>query len=220
MDKFHRAVGFFARHGFQIATHACGDRAVRETLDAYKKAGAGPGIRHRIEHVEAVSADDVPRFRAEGVVASMQPQHMMWLEPDRSDNYSRRLGPGRSRRLFPLRELVQAGASVVLGSDWPVASCDWREGMAAAQLRRPPGQRDRAAYDDQAIDALTALEGYTTRPADAVGDHDLGPLRVGRLADVTVLAEDPIDVTPDELVDVPVVLTVVGGEIVHRLGDR
>jgi predicted amidohydrolase YtcJ len=215
VDRYRRAVRFFAGHGFQCVTHACGDRGVREALDAYRAAGAAPGVRHRIEHIETLQPEDYPRFAAEGVVASMQAQHMMWLEPDRSDNWSRRLGAERCDRAFPIRDLQETGAVVTLGSDWPVARCDPREGMAAAQLRRPPGHPERAAYDDQAIDGLSALHGYTTRPALTAGDQDrLGQVRPGFCADLTVLAQDPVDCPPDELVATPVVLTVVDGEIV------
>jgi predicted amidohydrolase YtcJ len=219
--KYVRAVRFFAANGFQVVTHACGDRGVREALNAYRSAGAAPGIRHRVEHIETIQRDDLPRFAAEGVIASMQPQHMMWLEPDRSDNWSRRLGGGeRCDRAFRMRELLESGATVTLGSDWPVARYDWREGMAAAQLRRPPGFVDRAPYDDQAIDALTALHGYTTQPALTVGAQDrLGRVAPGFLADITVLAEDPVECAPDDLIHDPVVLTVVGGEVVFRGGS-
>jgi predicted amidohydrolase YtcJ len=217
-DKYVRAVRFFASNGFQVVTHACGDRGVREALNAYRSAGAVPGIRHRIEHIETIQPDDLPRFAAEGVIASMQPQHMMWLEPDRSDNWSRRLGGGeRCDRAFRARDLLESGATVTLGSDWPVARYDWREGMAAAQLRRPPGFVDRAPYDDQAFDALTALHGYTTKPALTVGEQErLGRVAPGFLADITVLEQDPVECAPDDLIHDPVVLTVVGGEVVFR----
>ncbi|HEY7076927.1 MAG TPA: amidohydrolase [Solirubrobacteraceae bacterium] len=217
MDKFRRAVAFFAGHGFQVVTHATGDRGVREALDAYRAAGAAHGIRHRVEHIETLQPDDLPRFAAEGVIASMQAQHMMWCEADRSDNWSRRLGPERCDRAWPIRSLVESGATVTLGSDWPVARYDWREGMAAAQLRRAPGHPDRAPYDDQGIDALTALHGYTTQPALTVGDHGrLGRVRPGYAADLTVLGEDPVALAPDELLHDPVVMTIVDGEVVFR----
>jgi predicted amidohydrolase YtcJ len=160
---------------------------------------------------------DMARFAAEGVIASMQPQHIMWLEPDRSDNWSRRLGQERAGRAFPIRSLVESGATVTLGSDWPVARSDWRQGFAWAQLRRPPGQPDRTPLDDQGIDPLSALHGYTTQPALTVGEERrLGRIRPGYLADLTVVADDPVETPPDEVVGTPVVLTVVDGEIVHR----
>jgi predicted amidohydrolase YtcJ len=216
-QHYRDAVRFFATRGYRCATHATGDRGVREALDAYRAAGAAPGVRHRIEHIETLQPFDLPRFAAEGVVASMQAQHMAWLEPDRDDNWSRRLGPERCDRAFPIRSLRESGAAVALGSDWPVARFDPREGIACARLRRPPGERERAPYDDQAIDGLAALEGYTTGAAFVGSDeHRLGRIRPGFCADVTVFAEDPVDCDADDLVALPVVLTVVDGEIVFR----
>jgi predicted amidohydrolase YtcJ len=147
----------------------------------------------------------------------MQAQHMMWLAPDRSDNWSRRLGPDRCDRAFLTRSLLESGAVVALGSDWPVARFDPREGMAAARLRRPPLHPDRGAYDDQAIDGLAALHGYTTAAALTGGDGGRrGRLTPGLDADVTVMATDPVECDPDELLTVPVLATVVDGEVVFR----
>ena len=140
----------FAEHGFACTTHACGDRGVREALDAYRDAGAWPGIRHRIEHIETLQDFDLPRFAAEGVVASMQTQHMMWLDPGRRCNWTTRMGDARCDRAFPTRSLWESGAIVSLGSDWPVARFDPRIGMASAQLRHAPGN-GREPFDDQAL---------------------------------------------------------------------
>jgi predicted amidohydrolase YtcJ len=216
-QHYRDAVRFFAERGYRCATHATGDRGVREALDAYRAAGAAPGVRHRIEHIETLMPQDLPRFAAEGVVASMQAQHMAWLQPDRSDNWSRRLGAERCDRAFPIRSLRESGAAIALGSDWPVARFDPREGIAAARLRRPPGERDRAPYDDEALDAVAALEGYTTGAAFVGGDeHRLGRVRPGFCADLTVFAEDPVECDADDLVALPIVLTIVDGEIVFR----
>jgi predicted amidohydrolase YtcJ len=219
-QHYRRAVATFARAGFQCATHATGDRGVREALDAYRDARAAPlHGGHRIEHIETLQPQDLPRFAAERVVASMQAQHMLWCEPDRSDNWSRRLGRERSApgRAFPIRSLRESGALVALGSDWPVVRFDPRLGLAVARLRRPPGERDRSPYDDGAVDGLTALAGYTTSAAATVGEQErLGRIRPGFAADITVFADDPVECDPDELPELPVVLTVVDGEIVHR----
>ena len=219
-QHYRRAVATFARAGFQCATHATGDRGVREALDAYSDAGVAPlRGRHRIEHIETLQSHDLPRFAAEGVVASMQAQHMLWCEPDRSDNWSQRLGPERSApgRAFPIRSLRDSGALVALGSDWPVVRFDPRLGLSAARLRRPPGERDREPYDDEAVDGLAALEGYTTNAAATIGEQErLGRIRPGFAADLTVFAGDPVECDPDELPELPVVLTVVDGETVHR----
>ncbi|HKI91183.1 MAG TPA: amidohydrolase family protein [Gaiellaceae bacterium] len=215
--RYRAAVARFAGAGFQCATHATGDRAVREALDAYRAAGAAPGVRHRIEHIETLQPHDLPRFAAEGVVASMQAQHMMELDPDRDDNWSRRLGRERCERAFPIRSLRESGAVVALGSDWPVARFDPRIGLAATRLRRPPGARDRRPYDDEALDGLAALEGYTSAAAYTAGqEHRLGRVKAGFAADLTVFAEDPVDCDADDLLALPVLLTVVDGEIVYR----
>ena len=219
-SHYRRAVATFARAGFQCVTHATGDRGVREALDAYREAGVAPlRGRHRIEHIETLQPEDLSRFASEGIVASMQAQHMLWCEPDRSDNWSQRLGPERSApgRAFPIRSLRESGALVALGSDWPVARFDPRLGLSAARLRRPPGDRGRRPYDDEAIDGLAALEGYTTVSAMTIGEEDrLGRIRAGFAADLTVFADDPVACDPDDLPALPVVLTVVDGEIVHR----
>jgi predicted amidohydrolase YtcJ len=151
----------------------------------------------------------------------MQAQHMLWCEPDRSDNWSRRLGAERAApgRAFPVRSLHESGALVALGSDWPVARFDPRLGLSAARLRRPPGERPRRPYDDEAIDGLAALEGYTTAAAATVGEGArLGRVQPGFQADLTVFAEDPVECDPDELPALPLVLTVVDGEVVYRAG--
>ena len=216
---YRAAVARFAGAGFQCATHATGDRGVREALDAYRDAGEPLRGPHRIEHIETLQPQDLPRFAAEGVVASMQAQHMMWFQPDRSDNWSRRLGEERTRpgRAFPIRSLRESGAAVALGSDWPVARFDPRLGLAAARLRRPPGRPDWEPYDDEALDGLAALEGYTSGAAATAGDEGrLGRVAPGFLADLTVFAEDPVECDADDLPQLPVLLTVVDGEIVHR----
>jgi predicted amidohydrolase YtcJ len=219
-SHYRRAVATFARAGFQCATHATGDRGVREALDAYREAGAAPTRgRHRIEHIETLQPHDLPRFAAEGVVASMQAQHLLWSEHDRTDNWSRRLGPERSApgRAFPIRSLQESGALVALGSDWPVARFDPRLGLSAARLRRRPWEQDRPPYDDEAIDTLAALAGYTTGAAATIGEGSrLGRIRAGFAADLTVFADDPVECDPDELPDLPVLLTVVDGEVVYR----
>ncbi len=216
--RYADTVGRFARAGFQCITHAVGDRAVRAALDAYLAAGAAPGVRHRIEHIETLDDADLPRFAAESVVASMQPIHLEPMRDDRGDPWSRALGPERCDRAFRTRDLLDSGAIVALGSDWPVARFDPRRGMAWARLRREPKCTDVAPYGaGQVLTALETLAGYTTAAAATVGEQHLsGRIAPGFRADLTVMAADPVDADADDLVDIPVVLTVVDGEIVHR----
>jgi predicted amidohydrolase YtcJ len=217
-ERFARAVALFARAGFQCATHAIGDRAVRCTLDAYRAAGAAPGIRHRVEHIETLGAEQLARFAPEGVTASMQAIHLQWLRADGSDPWSQALGPERAGRAFRCADLVAGGALLALGSDWPVAHFDPRAGMAWARLRRPPGDRDRAPIDaGQVLTAEQALHGYTTNAWRAVGEQaHAGRVAVGNRADLTAFDADPVECPADDLPDLPVQLAVVAGEPVHR----
>jgi predicted amidohydrolase YtcJ len=129
-----------------------------------------------------------------------------------------RLGASRAARAFRSGDLLRSGAAVPLGSDWPVASYDPRYGMAWARLRRRPGNEDAAAFEpEQQLTAQQALEGYTTTAATVVGEQERsGRIAPGMRADLTAFAADPVDTPADELVDVPVLLTVVAGRVVHR----
>jgi hypothetical protein len=196
-----------------------GDGAVRGALDTYETAGPPRRGKHRIEHIETLTDDDLPRFASLDVAASMQPLHMEGLDdPTTPSFWVDGLSPGRYERGFRTADLVASGATVPLGSDWMVADFDPRVGMAWAQLRRKPGRTERVPYlPEQALTADQALRGYTIWAAEAAGDQAVyGRLQAGLRADVTALAEDPLRVPPDDLPHVPVQLTVVDGNVVHR----
>lgn len=217
-DRYAAAVATFARAGFACTTHAIGDRAVRATLDAYRAAADPRTGMHRIEHLETLGDATLARVAAESVAASMQPLHMRWRHADGEDEWALRLGPERTARGFRTGDLLRSGAVVALGSDWPVAPSDPRYGMAWARLRREPGGCDHAPFEpEQRLDALQALAGYTTAPATVAGERERsGRIAPGLRADLTGLAADPVDTDADELPDLPVRLTVVGGRVVHR----
>lgn len=220
---YAKTVETYAAAGFQIATHAIGDRAISAAIDAYLAAGviSKSGAPHRIEHLEYLADEDLPRLAAAGITASMQPLHLQWRKADGSDTWASRLGPERTKRAWRIRDIMRSGAPLALGSDWPVAQLDARIGMAWARLRRTPGDRDGFVFEpDQCLTAQEALDGFTTWSAAAQGDGGhLGKIEVGFKADVALWAEDPVAVDADDLVDVPVDLTVVGGEPVHRNSD-
>ena len=221
--KYAKTVGRYAAAGFQIATHAIGDRAIAAAIDAYLAVGviAKNGAPHRIEHLEYLDDDGLPRLAAAGITASMQPLHLQWRKADGSDSWAARLGPERTKRAWRIGDVLRSGAPLALGSDWPVAQLDARIGMAWARLRRTPGERDGFVFEpDQRLTAQQALDGFTTWSAAAQGDGGhLGRIDVGYKADVALWADDPVAVDADDLVDVPVHLTVVGGEAVHRHDD-
>src|SRR4051794_5106895 len=218
-ERLARSIALFAAAGFQVATHTIGDAAVRFVLDAYVRAGATQ--RHRLEHLETLPDDLVRAIPAAGVVASMQPVHLAALRGDGTGNWNERLGPERAARAFRMRDLLDAGAVLALGSDWPVADADPRLGLAAARLRRLPSTPpELAVLPGQALTAHEALAGYTLSPALAAGEEGVaGRIRVGMRADLTGLAVDPVSTPAVELPEIPVWLTVVAGGGGH-LGEQ
>jgi predicted amidohydrolase YtcJ len=201
--------------GLTVACHAIGDRANAATLDAFAAAAAGNPPRprrHRVEHVQAVRPEDLPRYRQLGLVASLQPSHALddqpWLE--------KRLGAARGATVHRLRSLLATGAAVAFGTDWYVAPLDPRRTLYAAVVRARP--EDGAAWHpEEAVTLAEALTAYTSGSAFAEGqERDKGRLAPGALADIAVFARDLFTVAPREWLETPVVLTVVGGRIVHR----
>ncbi|MFH8839899.1 amidohydrolase [Streptomyces sp. NPDC017868] len=223
-EAYTRIIGELHRAGVATATHAIGDAAVRHVLDSVEKArtAGGAGVRHRVEHIETVPDDTLRRFAELGVLASMQPTHCCdFTRADHTDNWSRRLGEERAARAWRCRDLSDSGATVLLGSDWPIAPFPPLGVMAGARHRRPTRDLAQAPHGpEQALTALKALRGMTTAPAYAAGEeHEAGRLAVGHRADLTVLAADPLTTPSTELPDVPVRLTTVSGRVTFRAAD-
>ncbi|MDQ1012833.1 putative amidohydrolase YtcJ [Streptomyces sp. V4I23] len=220
-EAYTAAVGELHRAGVPTATHAIGDAAVRHALDAVEKARtAGErGPRHRIEHIETVPDDTLSRFAELGVIASMQPTHCCdFTRADHTDNWSRRLGEERASRAWRCRDLRDSGATVVLGSDWPIAPYPPLGVMAGARHRRPSRDLTQPPHrPEQALTALEALQGMTVDAAYAAGEeHEAGRIAVGFRADLTVLADNPLTTAAIDLPDLPVLLTVLDGRPTHR----
>jgi predicted amidohydrolase YtcJ len=166
--------------------------------------------------VETAPDAIVDRFAPEAVTASMQPVAMQWVQPDRSDPWSARLTAEQCDHGWRVGDLSARGALVVLGSDWPVGDYDPRLGFYAARLRRGPDSDDpRPIGATRPLSAEETLAGYTVNAWRAVG-ADGGTLRVGAPADFVLWAEDPVSVSPEAVLGLPVRLTVVGGRVVHR----
>ncbi|MFJ8546043.1 amidohydrolase [Streptomyces sp. NPDC093586] len=216
---YTRAVHHLARAGVRTVTHAIGDAAVRHVLDTVELLpDPRQRVLNRIEHIETVPDSQLPRFARLGVAASMQPTHLAYTRADHRDEWSLRLGEERADRAWRCRDLRDAGATLLLGSDWPIAHYDPREVLATARLRRLPGQPDvEPVVAEQALTGLMALEGYTSHSARAVGEEDVaGRIAPGHRADLTAFAVDPVTAPADELGEAPVVLTMTGGTVVHR----
>ncbi|GBG39598.1 amidohydrolase [Mycobacterium montefiorense] len=227
-DEYIDCVRYLAAAGVPTVTHAIGDAGVRYVLDALSGIPARATetsprqVPHRIEHIETIPDELLPRFRHLDVTASMQPTHCtLYTRADHSDNWSTRLGADRADQGFRIRDLREAGARVALGSDWPVAPYDPRGIIADAQLRRRHGHPDDAPIGgQQKLTALMALEGYTTHAAAAAGLSSVaGMIAPGRRADLSAFALDPVQVPPDEFAESVVPLTVVAAEVAHRSHD-
>jgi hypothetical protein len=213
--QFNEIATEIDRRGLQICVHAIGDAAVRRTLDGYEAARRANGprdSRHRIEHVEALDAADAPRFKALGVIASMQPLHppgklSFPLEPTLS-----RLGPKRLPLAYAWRTLREAGAHLSFASDWPVSPVDPLLSIQAAMTR----QKLSPDCPDHRQTLMEALAGYTVDNAfTEFRERVKGRLVPGLLADIAVLSGD-IEATPPEAIrEMKVVATVMDGKVVY-----
>ncbi len=203
------------RRGLQIIVHAVGDGAVRRTLDGYAEAQRVNGIRdsrHRVEHIELVHPDDLPRFAGLGVIASMQPLHAP-MTASGLDVWPSRVGQARWDHSFAWEWLRRAGARLVFGSDWPVVDHNPLAGMHAAVNRRPwhPGGVE---HRQSRVRALTA---YTREAAYAeFQEHEKGQLRAGMLADLVLLSDNLFTVPAENIGAVRPVLTICDGRIVFE----
>ncbi|MGI5231983.1 amidohydrolase [Actinoallomurus sp. CA-142502] len=207
--------------GFQVHFHALGDRAVREALDAVEAARRANGwtdTRPHLAHLQVVHPDDVPRFRALGAAANLQP---LWAvhEPQMDELTIPFLGAERAAWQYPFGDLLRAGATLVAGSDWPVSSPDPIQGMHVAVNRRLPGVAAPAFLPGQRLDLGTALAAYTAGGAYANHLDDTGTIAPGMLADLVVLDRDPFAGPPEEIAATRVLRTYVGGERVYAADD-
>lgn len=204
------------RAGLHVAVHAIGDRANTLLLDLYDRVIREHGPRDRrfrIEHAQHLRPADISRFRALGVVASMQPYHAIddgrWAE--------KVIGPVRIQTTYAFRSLLDAGATLAFGSDWPVAPAAPLEGLYAAVTRRTlDGNHPEGWVPAQKIALEEALAAYTRGSAYAeYAEADKGVLARGRLADFVVIDRDLFSMPPEAIREARVDLTVVGGRIVY-----
>jgi len=205
------------RAGFQINTHAIGDRGVRNVIDAYTKASVAAKDRYRIEHLQVIAPDDVPRLVSRGVIASMQPTHatsdMYWAEA--------RVGPERVKGAYAWRTILNAGGRLALGSDFPVEDVTPFFGLYAAVTRQDQkGWPEGGWMPSQRLTLAEAIRGFTLDAAYAAFEEkSRGTIEVGKLADLTIVEGDLYAMPATDLYKAQVRYTVVGGEIVYRAPD-
>lgn len=217
-EKFAALIAKAHEHGYQTGTHAIGDKGVNWVLNAIEKARLAFGekdLRHRVEHAQVVAPSDFARFKTLGVIASMQPTHcttdMRFCE--------RRVGLERSRNAYAWRTLLDAGAKLAFGSDWSVEPLDPMRGLYSAVTRKsiefdvPEG----GWFPEQKLTMAEAVTLFTKGAAYASFEEDLkGSLEPGKLADLILLSRDLFTVEPKEILTTEVLMTVLGGRVVHE----
>jgi predicted amidohydrolase YtcJ len=218
-EEFKRYFLELDHRSFQVMTHAIGDGALRTVLDAYEAVQKQNGARDRrwrIEHMELVDAADRPRLAKLGVLASIQP----WCCPDPGYPYADNIGPARLNECIPWQDIVSPGATLIMGSDWPVVSIDPFPIIQMGLTRQSPeGKPSGGFFLKQALTLDQMLAGYTRNAAYGEFMEDrLGSLQPGKLADMIVLSQDLFKVSPNTVGKTKVLLTMVGGRTVWRNG--
>lgn len=215
-DEMYAAMkGADAAH-LQLAIHAIGDRANHTILDLYErleKENPAWDRRLRIEHAQHLAPDDIPRFARLHVIASMQPYHAI----DDGRWAVKRLGPERLKTSYAWRSLLDSGAVLAFGSDWPVAPMDPLMGIYAATTRRTLDGKNPAGWiPEQKITVAEAVHAYTMGSAYAEYQENVkGSLEPGKLADLVVLSDDIFHEDPAMIEKARVEMTIFGGKVVY-----
>ena len=216
-EEFSELATEIDRRGLQIAVHAIGDGAVRRVLNGYEAAQKANGARdrrHRIEHVELITEEDMPRFAKLGVIASMQPPHppggmCFPLEPTLS-----RIGEKRRCLAYAWRRIKETGAALAFSSDWPVSPIDPIAGIQAAVTRTVWQEGD----PDHSVSLHDAIAAYTIGSAYAEFSEDRkGMLKLGYLADLVILDSDIEAVSPERIGKIRPKMTICGGRVTYEI---
>jgi predicted amidohydrolase YtcJ len=218
--EFEAALLIADRRGWQVQAHAIGDRAIRRALDAFQAVSRANGPRdrrHRIEHLEAIDAADIPRFGQLGVVASMQPYH---ADPSKNlfDVWVKQIGGERAARGWSWASVRRAGGRLAFGSDWPVVFLDPRLGLHTAVNRTTlEGEPVGGWIPQERLTMSQALEAYTIGSAYAeFAEREKGSLRPGMLADITVFDRDLVSMPSSDVLSASVRTTIIGGQMAYE----
>jgi hypothetical protein len=213
--ELEHAVRVADARGWQVQVHAIGDGAIRQALDAF--AATAPDRRHRLEHIEAPSPFDLPRFAELGVIASMQPQH---AEPNRNlfEMWLPNLGAERAAYAWPWRSILHSGARLAFGTDWPVVPLDPAASLQVAVTRQTRASEPAGGWlPDQRLKLAEALAAWTFGGAYAEHSEDRkGTLGDGMVADIAVLDQNILTTPVADLHRLKVTATIVGGRVVYE----
>ena len=219
-EQYKESVAELDRRGFTISTHAIGDRTIRLALDAYEaaaKASNHKDARHRIEHIEAPTALDIPRFGKLGVIAGMQPLHAM-PNDNNLNIWAGSIGPERASHAWPWHDILAGGANLCFGSDWPVVTLNpWPAVQILLTRETPEGTPSGGWLPKQRLTLEQAIYGYTMGGAFAAKrEKTEGSIEVGKLADVIIISQDLFKVATNQIGKTKVMMTMVGGDVVYQ----
>ena len=218
--KYKQTVTELDRRGFQIFTHAIGDKAVRLALDAYEGAAEANhthDARPRVEHIETISAQDIPRFGQLGVIASFQPLHA-YPDDDTLKIWARNVGPERAQRAWVWNSIEKTDGRLAFGSDWPVVTLNPWPGVQNALTRQTTeGEPLGGFVPKERISLQDTIKAYTLGAAFAGHrEKSEGSLEPGKLADLIVISQDLFKIEPSDIAKTEVLLTMVGGKVVYQ----
>jgi len=218
--KYASAVAELDKRGLQLFTHAIGELGVRTALDAYQHAeevNHTSDRRPRIEHIETVTAADIPRFGKLGVIASMQPLHS-YPNADTLDVWARNAGADRASRAWSWKSIADAGGRYAFGSDWPVVTLNPWEGLQTAVTRQTREGTPAAGFvPSQRLTVAQAVEGYTLDAAFAGRrEKTEGSLEKGKLADLIIVSQNIFEINAHKISETKVRTTIVGGQVVYQ----
>ncbi|MFN8413028.1 MAG: amidohydrolase [Anaerolineales bacterium] len=215
LDHFTRMASLADKMGLQIFVHCCGDGAVRRTLDGYEavqKLNGKRDSRHRIEHIEVIHPNDIPRFQELGVLPSMQTSHAPFSMSE-GDVWPSRVGQERWPLSFAWRNIKNAGNAIALGSDWPVAPYDPMVNIHVGLNRELWNPND----PNQCLTLEELIIGYTRDAAYAeFKENEKGQIKVGYLADLVLFSHDLFSLKSEDIMSAKPVMTMVDGKIAFQ----
>jgi predicted amidohydrolase YtcJ len=204
--------------GFQVHQHALGDRAFRTALDAIEAARTANGPsdnRHHVAHLQLPDRDDLPRLRVLGVTANIQP---FWAAPDPAiEELTKPRVGARAAGLYPFGSVHRCGASLCIGSDWPVSTPDPWQQLDVAVNRQVIGNRGLGTLGaGERLDLMTSIAAFARGSAWVNHDDEAGSIEVGKRADLVVLDRDPFDREAGEIHETRPLITIAAGRVVHE----